>query len=412
MKKVISVLTLDRPVNLSAAYPANFSLDIPGVKNSIPANICLTDLSSLIKNQGEFKEGKIKISPTNEVYFHWSSFALNNTSCDLYTDPVLEAYMASWDKRFPQGLLTNEEIKKIRFANPQFDPFIFGISAEKLFVPNTIMISDVSNYPWNFGFFIIKDGRLFDTDDPNLKGKHWVLAYTKSGSLKPRLISLDYDEAKKKNIITSGKTKDIKWGLYLNPVIFKGRPMTSLTAQIPKTKETLVHSFRGGTAHIFKEEQADKGIFDIEKSQKLATEILKSKNKVTPELEALLKEAGPFPVKRGTMGHTVFGVTKSNKLIVFKTFNPAKKDKGVLLEQVGPLMKGISAKLGEEVIFAGIGANGGDPRTFLGVSGKYKNTPEDNPQIRLQEKITDYAPGQPARILKPILLHIKTRQPG
>jgi hypothetical protein len=99
--------------------------------------------------------------------------------------------------------------------------------------------------------------------------------------------------------------------------------------------------------------------------------------------------------KRALYGHTIFAVTKSNKFIIFKIFNKSTKDNGLYLEQLGPALakvsQGILGKTGikDSIIFAGVGANGGDPRTFLGLVDNpgFKNTPEDNLAIKLQEKL-------------------------
>ncbi|MFC1617549.1 hypothetical protein ACFL2K_04955 [Candidatus Margulisiibacteriota bacterium] len=45
--------------------------------------------------------------------------------------------------------------------------------------------------------------------------------------------------------------------------------------------------------------------------------------------------------------------------------------------------------LNYKIIFAGIGANGGDVRSFLGLTDKpgFKNNPDDNPNFCLNEKL-------------------------
>lgn len=380
-----------------------------------------------------FIEGKLAMQQT-DCYFHLFTFP-KGIILDSKIHEIAERIASVNDRKITKGVYypgndpESETSKALRpfnkhgiFIFPHF--FSQGASAEEVKVeyPDAVLISDVSNYPYNDGFFIIKDGRLLEEGPCPTTGKHWALI-KKGEAIKPELLSFPLQD---------DQIKSVQFGISLNPIIIDGEAI-SLTGKIPQTQETLIHNFGQCFCHLFMESIPEVA----EHVQRL---VGKSEAMVDKELRLLLDEKGTVTVKidpkrleqsnmniekimdklrkngyqlvknpehlqvgqcyideikyvfkvrlkRALYGHTILGVTKNGRVLVFKIFNRQAKDNGLYLEQLGETLNHIADNIGEKVIFAGVGANGGDVRTFLGHLKDYKNISEDG-KI-LQEKITN-----------------------
>lgn len=407
-KKIIHIPS-DKPRNV---YPHRQTISLPQLDGTPgPARVRWLRLpDAIFRNRGQGVEGILQ-QGEQACYFQWIHVDLRNASINarLEIDPQAEDYAKRYDKRLSQGILSPAELKK-------YDPrslSLFndiGIRAASLQHDKTVLISDVSNYPWNTGFFVIQNGRLLANGIETIGENHWIIAKRSTrNDLTAQLTPINEE------------VPGVEFGFYVNPVLIKGIPLT-LSSLIPGTNETLLYTFRGCLAHIFKNNLP-------EVSAHLLQLIQKNQHRIRdPYLFNLLQEQGDVSIpleqigslpflkklhyfnyrenkqdallpgdyriegqtfitrpKRALYGHTLFGITENQGLVIFKIFNKNDKTNGLYLEQLGPAIQSISTLFGENIQFAGVGANGGDVRTWLGALGGYKNTAEDG--SILQEKL-------------------------
>ncbi len=448
MKKIIS-LNLEKQNETNYPMTASFKLrDLH--ENQTLATINYVDLSNKIKHHGLFYEGKLNANQT-QSYFHWFYFDPKKISPYLEINEKTAFFAQHWDKRIPKGCLyrsEGEQSFKNHVVRLQYGKSEQELIDEAKASQNIVLMSDITNYPYNAGWFVIEQGKLLlNGTEKIVPGKYWFLVKEKHQTqLKPVILTI------KENSQVAEDISQFEFAFSINPIVVNGKALTSLTAKIPGTQEILVHNWRGGIPHIFEE-----SITPIH--QFLDQKLTKSHYMIDSELEKLLKEdtkknlnikilpeklqdtvfsmlpafknnigdpqnlkPGQYfynqntqefstKLKRALYGHTIFAVTKQGKMIVFKLFNRANKDNGLYIEQLGTALQAVSQNLlqnqavNDEIVFAGVGANGGDPRTFLGLGENpgYKNSPEDNKQVLLQEKLSKIS-------RKPILIGFKLKK--
>lgn len=459
MKKILSLKPI-KNIILDNIYPHKTIFNLPSINNHTPCEIAYQNLSEKIQDNGLFFEGKLKANQTHS-YFHWFYFDPKNIKVELDLDPNLEKVAEAQDKKIPKGICSDTEFSKINQEMKQKSTYNFlealGLGKNEATLiedakkdKNIVLISDFTDFPYNEGFFLIKDGRMLSNGKGQIKpGKYWFMVKHKnSDKISAEILTIKNATTLKENI------KNIDFAFNLNPIIVGDKIITDITDMIPGTKETFVHSFRGGFNHIFEE-----SVFEVNK--KVGDMINNSQYEIKPKLKEMLKEknnritvdnftkeklndawnwkSGHFSyksgtenelktgeyhydkksqefstcLKRNTLGHTMFALTNTGKIIVFKLFNEATStnavNNGLLIEQLGTALNEISKSmfeakdLNEKIVFAGIGANAIDVRTFLGLGANpgYKNKPEDNPNIKLQ-KLSE-------RPAKPLYLKILKR---
>ncbi|MFA5878705.1 MAG: hypothetical protein WC860_00870, partial [Candidatus Margulisiibacteriota bacterium] len=286
MRKIIAIRDF---WDANSPYLSKAIFDIPSINNrKVKLEIGYQDLSWQIQNQGLFFEGKLNANRTN-AYFHWFYFDPKKLKIDLDLAPQLEAFAKNYDKNKSKGIylsteyaVLNQKMKKelscfklADFAGKNEQELIREAKQNK----NVVLVSDLTNYPYNEGFFLIYKGKMLENGIKNIiPGKYWFLVNEKNKSgLKPIILTLLDNNLVKEDI------SNIEFAFNLNPLIVNSKIIRSTDGKILGTNETFIHSWHGAIAHIFEE-----NIPAV--CKKLVRLIDESKTKLTPELSAFLKE--------------------------------------------------------------------------------------------------------------------------
>ena len=170
--------------------------------------------ASLLKNNGRLIVGKISINNT-ETFFQFMIFDQNNINCELFLDKDIHALIKKVDQRLLKGMLYPQP-----FSHFNTGPFPAQLNANN----NTVLISDFTTFPFNEGFFVIKNNELLETQSVD---RQWALVYNNNtNSITPLLIE-------KTDI-----PDNIRFGFSVNPVLVNGSPL-GLTDKITGTNEIL-----------------------------------------------------------------------------------------------------------------------------------------------------------------------------
>jgi len=392
LKKISSINTIALPtvcqINNIFKYE---NIEISSTTNTIPSQINKVIDGILFQ----------KITGLSiKTYFRLISFN-KPIKMRLFLDDKIEEYAKHFDKRMVQARLTSniDNLIKQRLADNECNNL--GKTPQQLFTTNTQLklLSDISNYPWNKGFFIINGNKRLKYGDDIDVHKRWVLTFRDDRHANSHQVSFElYHRAQEIFKLSGGVLSPDSFAISICPVILNGQPLTSLSDQFIETNESMLHSFRGATNQFILQSipQVNNKIQQLIEndpylvSKELLNYLNGSKtlvldtNNVTEEdikkqdiryssvESAANLQPGQYHydrnhkkyyicLKRSTYGHNVFGITVDNELVIFKIFNKKDKSNGVFLEQIGGLFNWIALQhLGKPIKHAGVVTGGGD----------------------------------------------------
>lgn len=290
-----------------------------------------------------------------------------------------KAFLDGYDQRLCQGRISDEDT--LGKAKSKFQEFQkAGSPAQAEFLSKhreNCLISDASNYPFNEGHFVIKDGNMLPLPQGEVpvSGKHYVMDTTGGGISFP-LIDLENKDS----------LQDIESAFFLAKIIHEGEPI-GLLDRVPGTEKLLISDFRGHIGQIFHDDayskmnsperivihsQLIKYLWDSIKYQQELQDILDGKMHDFGEGEDKITKKLPQ-----TRFHHTYWIEGDNaQIYCVKTYpgilNPSEFP-GVSFAEAPYFLQAIADAYEFAIKNAFIGTNGRDVRTII-VNNKLRET--------------------------------------
>jgi len=310
-------------------------------------------------NEGTYSGGRYHLIQTD-----LRSFRAELRIPTQFQHPV---FLESYNQELYQGrMLKGPELERLLDARAVFRDA--GEAEMMAFIkknPSFVFLSDASNYPYNEGHFVIKEGKLYPlppTAYP-LKGKHWSLQ-TQGGNIKFALVDLD-DPA---------SVASAHEGFYVHKVIHEGKPIRLLD-EVPGTGLLSITCCRGHINQIFREnaysEQNSQKRCDIHSA---LMEYFRDAKKYHDILQRIisgkaadLSTCGKIKLPLNTYNHTFWIEAGSGEIYCLKTYpDPeGKSPAGVTFNEVPDFLLKIGAEYGFKINNSYIGTNGKDVRIVV-----------------------------------------------
>lgn len=315
---------------------------------------------------------------------------------DLRAEHVIPTESLALAKNFPDSV--HQKLTSGRMVGTEIEPAldlwsslsnVGGELMGLLDVSKVVFITDASNFPFNEGHFVIREGQVVKLPK-NLyqpAGKHFFMCISKSGEVSFKAVDLDEADS----------YKDI-WQAFMVPVVmYKGETL-QLLDKIPQTDTYFISEVRGHIGQIFDEnsysekgepkkafihEQIIKWLREPDKYLLEIKKALKGGNFYWGELNGVkIEEALP----RMIYNHTYWVETKDGELLLIKIYPKENAKSGVKFEDSGALLKTILNPVGKIPDNAYIGTNGRDVRLIVPNDGTLRAISETAEGLKLDFK--------------------------
>jgi len=301
--------------------------------------------------------------------FHFIQTDLRKFRTNLRIPPQFQypVFIENYDQALYQGrMVKGRAIDKVLETRDVFREA--GKAEMAIFVkqnPSFVFLSDASNYPYNEGHFMIKDGKLFPLSptSPPLSGKHWSLQI-RDGNINFAIVDLD----------NSASIMSAHEGFYVHKVIHEGKPI-HLLDEVPGTGQLSITCCRGHINQTFRENSYSE--MDSPKRAEIHTELVeyfRDARKYLDVLQTIIKgravrfgKYGEIKLPLNTYNHTFWLETESGEIYCLKTYpDPEGKiPAGVTYNEVSDLLLKIAGEYDFKIKNSYIGTNGKDVRLVI-----------------------------------------------
>jgi len=296
-------------------------------------------------------------------------------------------HLEGYSQKVIQGRMLNAARIKEVFTDKNKEFRMAGSEALTGYVrdnPDFAFASDATNWPYNEGHFVIKDGEILPLPPAShfVTGKHYMLKVT-DGRISFEVVDTDNE----------GSCASVQQGIFVAPMVIGGRAIRLLD-EIPGTGVVSIANFRGHIGQIVLEsaysEMNTKKRVDVHtllvrylRKPKIYRQIL---DDIVNGRSVSFGEQGEITFQLNRYNHTFWIETETGEIYCFKTYpildsNVKGEIHGVTFDECPDLLFGIAVQYGFRIKQAFLGTNGKDVMIIINENGQptpVKNVIGDN----------------------------------